>query len=278
MVQLFRYGLFPRIVLPSAIAFIGLECALGTALILHDFPQWLVPGTIVLILALSALTTWSVSSGRTEDCGCYSGLFVITPQKSILLNLAYILLLDLAWLYPTPDYQTYSWQWIVTLIALPIGSLLGWRSRSKPLIDFSRLKAGKRWSPQWLKDNNASLQQGTHFVVFLGRDCPYCKQWVPLLNVMNTQKDLPSVIGIMSLKPEEIEAFKVQHLVRFPIVQMDRLLFGYLVDSFPIAVLVNDGVIENKWLGEIPKEFFNRIKQFYQSTVFSKLNVRQFSG
>jgi hypothetical protein len=278
MTQMFKYGLPDFLVPPLAIAFIGLECSLGTALILHAFPEWLVPGTIVLILLLSALTTWAVSSGRTEDCGCYGGLFVITPQNSILLNLAYILLLQLAWFYPVADNQTQPWQWIAALAVFPISSILGWRSQLKPLADFSRLKAGKRWHANWLKASSDTLQQGSHFVVFLGADCPYCKQWVPLLNVMHTQRNLPNVIGVMALNPEELAAFNEKHLVRFPIVQMDKLLFGYLVDSFPVAVQVEDGVITNKWLGEIPKEFFDRIKQFYESTVFSSSKTRQFSG
>ena len=276
----FRYGLLPRqLVIPTAITFIGLECALGVALILHEFPQWLVPGTIILILCLSASTIWATSTKRTEDCGCYGGLLVITPKQSILLNLGYILLLGWAWFYPVANHQTQSWQWVLALVALIAGSISGWKSQEKPLVDFSRLKVGNRWHPQWLKNSSQDLQQGSHFVVFLGKDCPYCKQWVPLLNVMSTQKDLPNVLSILALSDEEIEAFKAEHLVRFPIAQMDKLLFGYMVDSYPTAVLVEDGVISNKWLGEIPKEFFNRIRQFYESVVFnSKPKARHFSG
>lgn len=277
---IFRYDLLPQwLAIPTAITFIGLECALGVALILHEFPQWLVPGTIILILCLSASTVWATSTKRTEDCGCYGGLLVITPKQSILLNLGYILLLGWAWFYPVANYQTQTWQWVLALMALVAGSISGWKSQEKPLVDFSRLKVGNRWHPQWLKNSSQDLQQSSHFVVFLGKDCPYCKQWVPLLNVMSTQKDLPNVIGILALSDEEIEAFKAEHLVRFPIAGMDKLLFGYMVDSYPTAVLIEDGVISNKWLGEIPKEFFNRIRQFYESVVFnSKSKARHFSG
>lgn len=277
---IFKYSLLPsQFVIPTAITFIGLECALGVALILHEFPQWLVPGTIILILCLSASTAWATSTNRTEDCGCYGGLLVITPKQSILLNLGYILLLGWAWLNPVADYHTQTWQWVLVLMALVAGSISSWKSQEKPLVDFSRLKPGNRWHPRWLKDSPQDLQQGSHFVVFLGKDCPYCKQWVPLLNVMSTQKDLPNVIGILALSHEEIEAFKAEHLVRFPIAQMDNLLFGYMVDSYPTAVLIEDGVISNKWLGEIPKQFFDRIKQFYESVVFgSKSKARHFSG
>jgi hypothetical protein len=278
--QIFKYGLLPPQVVPQvAITFIGLECALGIALLLHSFPQWLVPGSISLILGLSALTIWATSSGRTEDCGCYGGLLLITPKQSVMLNLGYILLLGLAWLDEIADYHTETWQWVLTLITLVAGSTLGWLSQGKPIVDFSRLKVGNHWHPRWLKNSSQDLQQGSHFVVFLSKDCPYCKQWVPLLNVMSTQKDLPNVTGVMSLTTEDIEAFKAEHLIRFPVVQMNRLLFGYMVDRVPTAVLIEDGLISDTWLSEIPKEFFDRIKQFFESVVFApKHKIRVFNG
>lgn len=123
----YRYGLLPlQTVLPAAIAFIGLESALGVALIFYEFPQWLIPGSILLLLILSALNFWSTSSGRTEDCGCYGGLLVITPNQSLLLNLGYILLLGIAWRYPIKDHHTETWQWILALIVLASTSTMGW--------------------------------------------------------------------------------------------------------------------------------------------------------
>jgi thioredoxin-related protein len=281
----FRYGLLPiKLVTPTAIAFIGIECMWGVALILHEFPSWLVPTSILSILILSALTTWSVSTGRSEDCGCYGGLFVIPPQNSILLNLAYVLLLDLAWFNPVPNYSTDNWQWVIALIALIIATGLAWQSKSKPLFDFSRLKAGKSWQSKWLKQNNINLDRGSHFIVFLSKDCPYCKRWVPLLNVMNTQQDFPDVLGILSMNPEEIAAFKAEHLTHFPLTQMDKLLFSYMVEGVPTAILLQDGSIVNKWIGEIPKEFFDRIKDFYENVVFNsgsfgtQAKAKQFGG
>ncbi len=278
--QIFRYDALPQKIVPStAILFIGLECALGTGLMLHAFPQWLVPGTIALLIGLSMLTIWSTSSGRTEDCGCYGGLLIVTPKQSVLLNLGYISLLGLAWFYPASVHKTELWQWIPALVALVVGSIASWKSQEKPIVDFSRLKAEKRWQQRWLKNSPHDLQTGSHFVVFLGKDCPYCKQWVPLMNVMNTQQDLPNVTSIMSITEEEIAAFKAEHLVRFPVAQMNKLLFGYMVDAVPTAVLIEDGIISNKWEGEMPKEFFERIKQFYETVVFeSKPKTSRFSG
>lgn len=276
----FKYELLPEEIVPEiAIIFIGLECSLGVALLLHEFPKWLVSGSMVLLLCLSALTIWSTSSGRTNDCGCYGGLMVITPKQSILLNLGYIGLLGLAWLYPVAESPTATWQWVLALLVLVAGTILAWQSQYEPLVDFSPLKAGNPWKPNWLPEKPQDWQQGSHFVVFLNKDCPYCKQWIPLLNFINTQKDMPQVIGVVSLTEEEIEVFKAEHLVRFPITRMNELVFAFLVDSFPTAILIEDGLIASKWLGEIPPKFSDRIRQFYESVVFNqKPKAHRFSG
>jgi len=264
----YRHNLLASVIVPQlAIAFIGLESALGVALFLYEFPQWLVPGSIVLLLCFSALTIWSTSSGRTKDCGCYGGLFVITPQQSVLLNLGYILLLAVAWLKPLPNHQTATWQWMLALGVGVVASILAWHSKDKPLVDFSRLKIGNRWQRRWLKNSSHDLQQGSHFVVFLSQDCPYCKRWVPFLNMLNAQADLPDVLAIMSLTPEELETFRDEQRVRFPLVVMDKILFGYMVDAFPTAISIEDGVITEQWIGIIPEKFLDRIKQIYENLI-----------
>jgi hypothetical protein len=270
----YRYGLLPpKVVQPVAITFIGLECALGIALTLHCFPQFLISCSIVLLLGLSALTIWSTSSGRTEDCGCYGGLLVITPKQSILLNLGYICLLAIAWLYPVANHHTQTWQWVLSLLVGGVASILAGKSQEKALVDFSRLKVGNRWKRRWLKNSPHDLQQGSHFVVFLSKDCFYCKKWVPFLNTIATQKDLPQAMGIVFLSDRELETFKDEQKVRFPLVSMDKLLSGYMVEAFPTAVLIEDGVITGKWEGKIPKEFLDRIKQSYENLFLAKVQA-----
>ncbi|NEQ76553.1 MAG: hypothetical protein F6K23_28090 [Okeania sp. SIO2C9] len=269
ILQNYRYNLFSSNIIPQiAIAFIGIESALGLGLILNIFPQVLIPSSIVLLIALSILTIWSTSTGKTEDCGCYGGIVIVTPLQSILLNIVYLTLLTIAWLNPIPNHQTQTWQWILTLIVMLITGIMAWKSQEKPLIDFSRLKIGNHWKRRWLKNSPHDLQKGSHFVVFLSRDCPYCKRWIPFLNMMNTQKDLPQVLGIMSAKNEDLDEFKEEQMVRFPLVTMDKLLFGYMVDAYPTAVSIEDGIITEKWIGEIPEEYLDRIKQIYEKAIF----------
>jgi thioredoxin-related protein len=270
----YRYQLFPQQFVPTiALSFIALESALGIALILHCFPQWLIPSAIVLLIGLSALTYWATKSDRTEDCGCYGGLVIITPTQSLFLNLGYSLLLTTAWLFPVPNHHTAPWQWILALSIGIAAATLGWFTREKPLVNFSRLKIGNRWKQRWLKQSPNNLQQGSHFIVFLSKDCPYCKRWVPFLNMIQTQKDMPKPMGVMVLTPEDIETFKTEQAVRFPIVSMDKLLMKYMVDAYPTAVLIEEGIITNQWMGEVPTEFLDRIKQMYEKMFAPKVPV-----
>jgi len=266
--HIYQYQIFPpQIAQQVATVFIGIECALGTALILHAFPGYLVPVTGILLVLLSTITLWSTSTGRTEDCGCYGGLAVITPTQSILLNLGYISLMGLAYYYPVANHETAQWQWIATLVLFVLGVVLAQQSQSQPLVDFSYLKEGKNWKKDWLKNSPEDLQTGTHFLVFLGAECPYCKQWVPLLNIMNANPALPNAIGMMTLNESEIKEFKTKHLVHFPIVNMNKILFNYMVDAFPTAVIIKDGKIELISSGQMPQQYFKEIQSFYQATV-----------
>lgn len=268
-----RLGLVPgRLLVPTAIAFIGLECALGAALIMHTYPEWLVPGTIGLLIILSILTIWSTSSGRTEDCGCYGGIAIVTPTQSVLLNLCYISLMGLAWYYPISisNYETDTWQYLVPVVLLVMGAITARQSLGKPIVDFSYLKEGKQWQAKWLDNSPYNLQQGEHFIVFLSQDCPYCKRWVPFLNIMNAQSHLPDVTGIMLLNQAEIEEFKTKHLAHFPVVTMNKLLYSNMVEGVPTAALVKDSKIEGVTVGEIPPEYAKEIQRFYQATAFNR--------
>ncbi|MCJ8278709.1 MAG: thioredoxin family protein [Rivularia sp. ALOHA_DT_140] len=266
--HIFQYQIFSeKIVQPIATTFIGIECALGTALIFHIFPQWIIPGTAILLALLSIVTLWSTSTGRTEDCGCYAGLAIITPSQSILLNLGYIALMGLAFYYPVANHETLTWQWITTLVVLGLGIIFAQQSKSEPLVDFSYLKEGKVWKKSWLKNSVQDIEEGNKFIVFLSSDCPYCKEWVPLLNIMQANPKLPQVIGIMTLSESEIRNFKSKHLVHFSITSINKILLNNMVEAFPTAVLLKDGRIDNISSGEMPQDFFKEIQHFYRATV-----------
>jgi len=278
--QLHRYGLLPpSMVSWAALAFIAFECALGAALILGLSP-WLLPAAALLIAGFAALTAWGTRSGRVEDCGCYGGLVMLTPAQSLALDGLYIALLVAAWLLragtPAPPAG-----WTIAIVALAGAAALAaaWRSRTGALVDLALLRVGRTWRRGWLKRAPRDVTSGAHFVVFLSRDCPYCKNWVPLLNVIEVQPDLPSVIAIMSLDDKAREGFLAEHLIKFPVAFMPQSLVSLMVDAYPTAALVENGRVTGKWIGEMPEPYLTRVRRFVDAiTAHAAPAPKRFAG
>lgn len=249
---------------PAAVLLTGLEGALGMALLLHVYPLYLVPLSIVALAVLAGLTLWGERERDLEDCGCYGGVVLLTPKQSAALDLLFIALLATALALPAADAATPAWTLVLVGLTFAAGAALAVRSRQKPLVDLSRVQKGRAWRRSWLPKYR--LDQGGHFLVFMSKSCPYCKAWVPILNVMHTQQDFPRVLGVMSLTDEEeVAAFRREHLIRFEVAQMDALLFRQMVTAYPTAVLVEDGVIKDLWEGAMPEPYVKRVKMFYDS-------------
>jgi hypothetical protein len=263
-----RYRLLPPAwVQPAVLLFIALECALGAALVLN-VSTWLLPLAAALLASFVALTVWGVASGRVEDCGCYGGLLMLTPVQSLALDGLYLALLLTAWLFaPVPPSGAPAWApvWKLGVVAVILAAALGAavRSRRTPLVDLALLGVGRAWRRSWLKRYSRDVTRGSHFVVFLSRECPYCKRWVPLLNVIEVQPDLPSVVAVMSLEGNELQAFLKEHLITFPVAHMPQSMLSLMTNAYPTAALVENGRITGKWVGEMPNDYLDRVREFF---------------
>jgi hypothetical protein len=263
--QLMRYRLLrPRLLFPAVLAFIGVECALGVALIL-GVSIWLLPAAALLLAGFAGLTAWGTRTGRVEDCGCYGGLVMLTPAQSVALDGLYVALLALAWLFWTRTGGPAVWTIAVVLLAGAAATAAAWRSRSGALVNLGLLRVGRRWRRGWLKRSSRDVTSGAHFVVFLSRDCPYCKNWVPFLNVIEVQPDLPSVTAVMSLDEDAQKAFLAEHLIKFPVTFMPTSLVALMVEAYPTAALVENGRVTGTWRGEMPEPYLTRVKQFIET-------------
>lgn len=262
--HIMKLELFPhKISYYFAFFITGFEAALGIGLLLNSYPEYLLPLAIAQFLFFAVLTYWGTSTGKVDDCGCYGGLLAIEPSTSILLDFVYAAILVVSYLLLPEVVITSLWQWIVPLAILPVAAYFAYGSFKEAYFDLSRLKAGKKWNANWISGVDTS--EGEFFIVFFGKDCPYCKRWVPLMNVMNTQRDLPKVIGLMNLSEEEIHAFKENHLVRFEVLNIRKALWNTMINAVPTAVKLRDGVIEDKWEGQLPEEYAKRIQSFLQA-------------
>jgi hypothetical protein len=262
-----RYRFLPdRLVAPACVAIIAFECAFGAALILYLSP-WLYPAGILLFAGFVALNIWGARARRIDDCGCYGGQVDLTPWQSAALDTLYAALLGFAWWQSTPP----SAASMVSRVAVALGAgiaagVLATRSRTAPLIDLGRLRRGARWKNSWLlTPPGRDFGRGSHLVVFMSDTCGFCKQWVPLLNILEVQPDLPSVTGILDLGENEVRRFSEEHLIRFPLSRMRSSLLSQMVDGFPTAVMIENGVIQQRFMGSFPAELGARIEQFYRA-------------
>jgi hypothetical protein len=274
-----EYGILPnhRYARHAPLLFIACECALGATLLLNPGLVAL-SATLALLLGFVFLTVWGSVTGRVEDCGCYGNFILLRPWQSVALDGVYLLLVGAAWVvHPAGEQQFSPWAVAAALAIAAAAFLLAQRNLRHPL-DTSPLKQGKPWRASWLKESPRDLLSGSHLIVFLGRECPYCKRWVPLLNVVEVQQDFPSVTGVLSLSAQEVDEFKSEHLIHFPIARMQRTLFSILADSVPTAVLIEDGMIREKWMGKMPDSYMERIHGFYDAITVGATEQKAFGG
>ncbi len=266
-IHLKRYGLLPeKGVAAAAVAIAGFEIAIGFLLLVETSP--IVEAiAIILFASFIALTLWGASAKRIEDCGCYGNQMALSPTQSAALDALYIVMLGGAWRFaPAKTPSMLALRLVAAVIAGAIGTAVATKSRTKPLMDLSRLRPGVRWKPSWLaRASEHNLTQGSHLVVFIGKTFSQFKEMVALLNILDTQSDLPRVTGVLTLNESELGQFSSDHLTRFPLAPMKASLFEQMVEGVPTAALIEDGVVKKTWLGKFPPELWLRIEQFYQS-------------
>ena len=278
--HLLRYRLLPHSwIQPAAVLFIGFECTLGAAL-LSGVSVWLLPLAALALVGFAAVTAWGTSTGRVEDCGCYGGLVMLTPAQSLALDGLYVALLIAAWVMaPAETFAPAAWKWTVVVAVTVAALVASWRSLRTPLADLALLRVGRTWRRSWLKHYARDVTEGSHLVVFLSRDCPYCKRWVPWLNVIEVQPDLPSVVAVMSLQGEDLQAFLREHLITFPVTHMPQSLVSLMVNAYPTAALLENGRVTEKWIGELPHSYVERVRGFFEAIAVPVKRARRgFAG
>jgi hypothetical protein len=277
--QVLRYRLLPaRWAQVVSIFVVGLECALGAGLAVHVSPL-LIPAAAVLLVTFAALTAWGTSTGRIDDCGCYGGLLLLTPAQSIALDGVYLALLVAAWfLGPKTWAPARIWQLAVTAAVFTAATAAALRSMERPLANLALLRENRAWRKKWLPQYDRDVTRGSHFIVFLSSECPHCKRWVPLLNVIEARAELPSVVGVMSVSQDSLDGFRGEHLIRFPIVLMRRSLISLMASAYPTAALVEGGKIRHIWRGEMPEEYLESVRQFIAAVSPPKKPANIFGG
>jgi hypothetical protein len=257
-----------RLLLPAALTLVSLQCGLGVALVLRLWPAVLLPAAMALLLGLAVLGYWSTATGRTADCGCYNGLLTFSPLQSLLLDAGYASLLGFSWRWKGPATGPVPWEAAAALLAALGGGGLAFRLLNhsarygKPLLDLTPMKVGRRWRTRWLPaDAGLPPGEGETLVVFLGANCSHCMQWIKVLNRVHQLSGLPSVQGVVTLRPDRLKEYLSRVGAGFPVAPITPWAAARLSRSItPTAVLVRDGVIREKWVRSMPKPFIERLR------------------
>jgi len=257
----------PKHAYRSLITVAGLEAGWGAALILGVMPRLLLSATVLLLVALTVVSTWGVRTGRTTDCGCYGGYVVPSLTQSLLLNGTFVGLTLATWIVRRNAGPTPVWK-LAAAIAVGAGVAILARTsinflakHGRFMVDLNPLKIGGRWHGRW--GAPISDDGGEHLVSYLGLECPHCKRWIRVLNAIDQASGLPSVVGIVGASSEQLPAFIANSGIRFPMRTIPTTLMNRLAWRVPTTVLVSGGRIQNKWGGQMPPEFFERFRDAF---------------
>ena len=253
---------------PSVTIAAALETGLGVALIVGLEPSITLPGSIILLVALSAISWWGVDSGKAVDCGCYGGFVQPSIWQSLGLNGLFCLLLIPEWIKRIHDSSVVGWQVAAVLSVILIVAVLTEIAQryelktGRPLVNTNPLKVGAKWRHRWAHGATAHLN-GEFLVSLLGADCPFCQQWVKVGNAIGQSPSLPSVVGVIGDSRVRIDSFAAENGVKFPIAEISPSLMARLANAVPTTVHVVSGRISGIWVGQAPPEFADRVRRAF---------------
>jgi len=243
------------------------ECTLGVALITRVYPQWVFPAALWFLVAFLVITYWSSKAKGIDDCGCYGQMYAISPALSMLLDGLYAALIGFAWAVPvTWGFTPFLELAIVVESVVVCGSVtfmshLVFRKWGEDLLDLSPAKVGRKWNPEWLAGYTSLQPEAAELIVLMSPTCSACKAWVKPLNKISARPDMPRVVAGMAAADEEISRVVGEFGIEFPVLRVKQSVMDRLVQAFPTAVTVENGIIRSKDRASLPPHLVGRLKQ-----------------
>lgn len=250
----------------------ALEAGWGLALLVNASPGLMLPATVVLLALLTSISWWGVRSGKAKDCGCYGGFIQPSITQSILMNAAFATVAVVSWTTGNRGVGIEMWQLAVILLGILISGGLAEaaqrfeRRNDRPMFDTNPLKIGKKWKHPWA-DGATRRHDGEILVAYLGANCPFCSQFVKIANAMVQSPELPEVIGVMAADSSQVQAYKKDYQIRFPVVTISQSLMARLTRAVPTVVIVNSGIITEMWVGSMPPAVVDRFRDAFFPSV-----------
>ena len=247
-----------------------LELVLGIGLIsncLHKTFWW---GSVLMILAYSALLGYALLLGRTDNCHCFGDYLRFNPWQSLVKN--GVLLALFAFIYKVKEWRfKYQWLALVVLIlactvtVFAVSPPDNFTPSYQPSQDLQTAFFESKLQQEPLSDFN--LSEGKKVVCIFSSGCEYCKMAAHKLSLMQRfygfpEKDvlylfMGSEEGVERFF-EESESFRYQYVVYNDVKSLLRMTNGV----FPVLVFLENGKVEHEYGFRNMKE--NEIKTFFE--------------
>lgn len=260
--QMRDYGIISNYLLLSinARALIALECTLGAGLLVFYRPKLTLLLTSALLLIFVGATGWAWLTDATRDCGCFGAWVKRTPGEAVLEGLILLGLTVIAWgIYrPSRRPEIRSKGWIIAaacfaglILPLAFGSPL-----TRPELNQTGTGDILLGDFQIEGLDHIDLAHGDYLLVLMDTDCSHCRDAVAALNWLAEDLDLPEVLGLSSNNEDQLEKFRKDLQVIFPIGHITEEDFRRLLGdgNVPRTFLVRDRVVQEVWDIEIPDE------------------------
>jgi hypothetical protein len=242
----------PDWLLPPGALVPTLEVALGVALLFGMAPRFMGAAAVVMLLFFSALLIVGILGGELGTCGCFGRLLEQSPGSALVRNVVLMIVSGIVWHY----YRNVSFNWppwkvgLVGAVILFVGTLTGYTIH-EPQIDPTLARVGEFFPNEGITAEEIPEMTGTQLMFVFTVSCEDC--WNEVANAKSLAADSSyTLIGITSSDPYEIEWFRQEFDVNFPIYSYDPITFGEAFHAWPALYYLRDGIIMGKTENKVP--------------------------
>jgi uncharacterized membrane protein YphA (DoxX/SURF4 family) len=256
----------------GTVAFValGLEFALGTALILGVRRLWVLVPAVLLVaffLLLTGRSYWNFAHGIEDEsvsCGCFGNLVDRSPAEAFWQDLL-LMVPALLVAFVGRSGSPFPWKRLsVAALVTATGLLFAWKAPDLPLDDLAtRLKPGKQARDICAGTDQTricldtlipELDEGEHVVVLAELSSQEFGEAVDELNQYFLSGEGPTLWVLSAASPEEQHQFFWTWAPTFEIREAPRGLIRPLYRTLPRSFLVYDGEVKRTFSGLPPLE------------------------
>jgi uncharacterized membrane protein YphA (DoxX/SURF4 family) len=248
---------------------IGLELALGAALVLGIRRLWvLIPAGLLVILFtfLTGRGYWNYAHGIVDEaasCGCFGNLVDRSPAEAFWQDLLLMVPALLLTFIGRAGRESRLFARIAAASVITFaGLLLTWKAPSLPLDNLAtRLRPGKQIQNICSGNDEhrlclasviPELNENDHLVVIADLRSPDFGASVPELNLYNSNGRGPTLWVLSDATPEDRHRFFWQWAPTFQLYEAPRALLRPLYRDLPRSFLVSEGKVINTFSGLPP--------------------------